>query len=69
MSDAQALAAARQFALDHRVLVEPAAGAALAAVYERLGPVAQASSVAVIVCGGAGIALRDEIFAYPPVPA
>ncbi len=69
VSDAQALAAARQFALDHRVLVEPAAGAALAAVYERLGPVAQASSVAVIVCGGAGIALRDEIFAYPPVPA
>ncbi len=66
VSDEQALRACRQFALDHRVLVEPAGGAALATVYERIGPVAEAKSVAVVVCGGAGIALRDEIFAYPP---
>ncbi len=64
VSDAQALSACRQFALDHRVLVEPAAGAALATVYEAMGPVAQAKSVAVVVCGGAGIALRDDVFAY-----
>ncbi len=66
VSDEQALTACRRFALDHRLLVEPAAGAALAAVYERLGPVAQARDVLVVVCGGVGVALKDEIFAYAP---
>lgn len=66
VSDAQALSACRRFALDHRLLVEPAAGAALAAAYERIGPLASAEDVLVVVCGGVGIALRDEIFAYAP---
>jgi len=66
VSDEQALAACRQFALDHRVLVEPAAGAALAAAYEQLGAVARAEDVLVIVCGGVGIALKDDTFAYAP---
>ena len=60
VSDEAALRACRRFAADHRVLVEPAAGAALAAVYDR--HVARAPDVAVVVCGGAGVALREEIF-------
>ncbi len=66
VTDEQALAACRQFALDHRILVEPAAGAALAAAYGQLGAVARAEDVLVIVCGGVGIALKDDIFAYTP---
>ncbi len=66
VTDEQALRACRQFALDHRLLVEPSAGAALSAVYEGLGAVAQARDALVIVCGGVGIALRDEVFAYAP---
>jgi L-serine/L-threonine ammonia-lyase len=66
VTDEQALKACRQFALDHRVLVEPAAGAALSVAYEQLGSVPQASDVLVVVCGGVGIALRDDIFAYAP---
>ncbi len=64
IDDAQALSACRRFALDHRILVEPAAGAALAAVYEQLGSVPRAEDVTIIVCGGVGIALKDDIFAY-----
>ncbi len=65
VSDAQALAACRQFALDHRLLVEPAAGAALAALYDGSPAVAQAQSVHVVVCGGVGVALKPEIFDFP----
>lgn len=57
MSDRAAVDACLRFADDHRVLVEPACGAALSAVYERAAPLADADSVAVIVCGGAGITL------------
>lgn len=64
VSDAQALDACRRFALDHRMLVEPAAGAALAVAYGGLGPVAEARDVLVVVCGGAGISLAAEPFAY-----
>lgn len=66
VTDEQALRACRQFALDHRMLVEPAAGASLAAAYETLGAVGKAEDVLIIVCGGVGIALRDEVFAYAP---
>lgn len=58
VSDREAVNAALRFADDHRVLVEPACGAALAAVYERLEPVREVESLVVIVCGGAGVTLE-----------
>jgi L-serine/L-threonine ammonia-lyase len=57
VSDAAAVAACRRFADDHRILVEPACGAALAAVYDGAEPLARAQRVLVIVCGGAGVSL------------
>ena len=58
-SDRQALDACSRFADDHRVVVEPACGAALAAVYERAAALAGACSVLVVACGGAGVTPAD----------
>ncbi len=55
VSDAQALSACQRFANDHRMLVEPACGAALAALYETVPAAADAQSVLVVVCGGVGV--------------
>jgi L-serine/L-threonine ammonia-lyase len=56
VTDRQALDACLRFADDHRVLVEPACGAALAAGYDNLPPLkGRKSPVVFIVCGGAGI--------------
>ena len=62
VTDRQALDACLRFADDHRVLVEPACGAALAAGYDRAEPLAeftlssmQREPVVFIVCGGAGV--------------
>ena len=52
-SDAAAVAACLRFADDQRLLVEPACGAALAAVYDAAPALAHAASVVVVVCGGA----------------
>lgn len=54
VSDRQAVDACLNFCDQHRILVEPACGAALAAVYERVfepvGP-----STLLVVCGGAAV--------------
>jgi len=60
-SDRQAVDACLRFADDHRIVVEPACGAALAAVYERASAIAGASSVLVVVCGGAGATPADLV--------
>lgn len=52
VSDRQAVAACESFILDHRVVVEPACGAALAAIYENVEEIREFKKVAVIVCGG-----------------
>ena len=57
MSDRAAVDACLRFADDHRVLVEPACGAALSAVYDRAAPLTDVDSVVVIACGGAGVTL------------
>jgi L-serine/L-threonine ammonia-lyase len=65
-TDKQAVAACVRFADDHRVLVEPACGAALSAVYERAPPLLAAcaaapdgaAGVVVEVCGGGVVDLR-----------
>lgn len=63
VTDRSAVRACLRFADDHRVLVEPACGAALAAAYERAEPLQKRSSALVIVCGGAGVAL-DRLRAW-----
>ena len=52
VSDKAAVAACVAFMDDHRVVVEPACGAALAAVYGNAALLAPFKSVLVIVCGG-----------------
>lgn len=66
VDDKEAVSACLRFADDHRMLVEPACGATLAAVYSgvieklqkdgELGPI---NSVLVIVCGGSGVSLNE----------
>jgi L-serine/L-threonine ammonia-lyase len=53
-SDRAAVQAVDRFLEDHRMLVEPACGAALAAIYERAAPLTELTGdVLVVVCGGA----------------
>jgi L-serine/L-threonine ammonia-lyase len=59
VSDRSAVAACRAFLDDHRLLVEPACGAALAAVYEQAPVLSGRTTVLVIVCGGAGATLEQ----------
>jgi L-serine/L-threonine ammonia-lyase len=62
-TDAEAVAACRQLADDHRFLVEPACGAALAV----LPRVTSAGPILVVVCGGAAVTLEElERWATPP---
>ena len=53
VTDSDAVAACLRFMDDHRLVVEPACGAALALAYRADGPLAAFGNVLVIVCGGA----------------
>ena len=53
VSDPQAVAACTRFLDDHRLLVEPACGAALAVAYGQPEVLADFQDILVIVCGGA----------------
>jgi L-serine/L-threonine ammonia-lyase len=53
VSDKQAVAACTRFLDDHRLLVEPACGAALAVAYDLPEALAAFNKVLIIVCGGA----------------
>lgn len=55
VSDRSAVLACQSFLNDHRVLVEPASGAALSVIYEKNEKIMQYKSILVIVCGGVGI--------------
>lgn len=57
VSDKQALDAVVQFANQHRLLVEPACGAALSLVYDQPQDIKAYRKIAVIVCGGCGVTL------------
>jgi L-serine/L-threonine ammonia-lyase len=59
VSDAAAVRACLRFVDDHRIVVEPACGAALALVYDRALELARARSVFVVACGGAGATPAD----------
>ncbi len=52
VSDATAVAACHRFLDDHRIVVEPACGAALAAVYDNAAELEAFESLLVVVCGG-----------------
>ena len=52
VSDLEAVSACKRFIVDHRIVVEPACGAALAAAYERIPEIGAFKSILVIVCGG-----------------
>lgn len=59
VSDALAVAACEKFVRDQRIVVEPACGAALAAVYERLDAIQPFKTIVVIVCGGVTMSLEQ----------
>ncbi|MBB4273662.1 pyridoxal-phosphate dependent enzyme [Rhizobium mongolense] len=52
VSDLQAVDASLRFLDDHRIMVEPACGASLAAIYENLEQIHGWVNIVVIVCGG-----------------
>ena len=58
VSDRAALEACERFLLDHRVLVEPACGAALALAYDAAS-LGSFQNVLVVVCGGATATLEQ----------
>lgn len=65
-SDSAAVRACQAFADDHRMLVEPACGASLAAVYERAGVLLKdpkVDNIVVEVCGG-GVITSDILAGY-----
>ncbi len=55
VSDSQAVSACTRFLDDHRLLVEPACGAALAPVYEKLPAIEPYNTIVCIVCGGSTV--------------
>jgi L-serine/L-threonine ammonia-lyase len=61
-ADEAAVSACGRFLDDHRVLVEPACGVSLSAIYDNTPLLGDAGTVLVVVCGGIGISaakLRD----------
>lgn len=61
VSDIDAINGCRQFVDDHRVLVEPACGAVLSAIYniDKIKEYSDAESILVIVCGGVGVSIKS----------
>ena len=55
VSDEAAVRAILCFANDHRLLVEPACGAALSTAYDRAKPLADYKTILIVVCGGSGV--------------
>lgn len=58
VSDRAAVTACQRFLTDHRILVEPACGASLAAVYDNVPEFEEFKSVLVIVCGGVTVTVE-----------
>lgn len=59
VSDLEAVESCLQFAADHRLLVEPACGAALAALYREADWLRDKQSILLVVCGGAGVTIEQ----------
>lgn len=63
VSDLRAVDGCLRFLDDHRILVEPACGASIATIYERVAELADFQNILVIVCGGA-IATVKQLAAW-----
>lgn len=61
LPDKVAVSASLQFLQDHGIVVEPACGVALAAVYEKAAALSGYKTVLVIVCGGVGSTADDLV--------
>jgi len=59
VSDQAAVSACERFIDDHRIVVEPACGAALATVYDHVKEIKPFNSVLIIVCGGVTTSLEQ----------
>ncbi len=59
VTDLEALTACYRFLDDHRVMVEPACGATLAAVYNGAPALKESRKVLVVVCGGMGVSMQQ----------
>ena len=55
VSDESAVRGVLRFSDDHRILVEPACGAALAPIYEKLELFSTFKKILIVVCGGSGV--------------
>jgi len=60
VSDKQALSACERFLDDHRILVEPACGAALALAYDSAPALGDHEKILMIVCGGATAGIDQQ---------
>lgn len=63
VTDSQAVQACLRFMDDHRIVVEPACGAALALAYEGAPELADMNNLLVVVCGGA-TATASQLLAW-----
>ncbi|MGO4175872.1 pyridoxal-phosphate dependent enzyme [Bosea sp. TAF32] len=63
VSDLQAVDACLRFLDDLRILVEPACGASIAAIYEQVAELADFQNILVIICGGA-LATVEQLTAW-----
>ncbi len=59
VTDRDAIDACTSFLEDHRLLVEPACGASLSAVYKACDALQDKKNIVVIVCGGVGMTLSQ----------
>ena len=59
VSDQAAVSACEQFIVDHRIVVEPACGAALAVAYQGIKQIKPFKSALIIVCGGVTASLEQ----------
>ncbi len=59
VSDREAVTACLRFSQDHRLLVEPACGASLAALYEEADFLSGKQNILAIVCGGVGVTISQ----------
>ena len=59
ITDLEAVESCQKFVADHRVLVEPACGAALAPVYGLHPRLTDKKQILLVVCGGVGVSLAQ----------
>jgi L-serine/L-threonine ammonia-lyase len=59
VSDLEAVESCLKFVADHRIIVEPACGAALAPVYDQHPHLTDKKQILLVVCGGAGVSFEQ----------